>query len=254
MKTIAHAVLIAALALSPAVKAQQPSTGYVFRSVVEPGTIIGGRAFISETTLGSAVLSDSGEVAFVASGPGVPRAVFTSRRIVAKQGDVIGGKYIMLLPADALLAINNVGQVAFEAWYADSKELADAGEATGRGIFVDDHLASTAIFDHRGNATPFTLTDDGRIVIQPLGPAPAPASHKASPEDMLRRIPIKPPKGLPVGIPPPAGRPRQQANQIAGERPFSPPFSTNHRGEILIPVNFGKGGFPPFFSVRRSVK
>jgi hypothetical protein len=189
MKTIAHVVLIAALAVSPAVKAQQPSTGYVFRSVVEPGAIIGGRTLTQETTVGRAVLSDSGEVAFVASEPGAPPAVFTSRRIVARQGDVRGGKYIMLLPADAILAINNAGQVAYEAWYAESKEFAATGEATGRGIFVDDHLASTAVFDHRGNAAAFTLTDDGRIIVRNGGPSPAPASPGANPEDMLRRIP-----------------------------------------------------------------
>ena len=168
MKTITHAVLITALALS-AVKAQ-PSAGYVFRTVAQPGSIIGGRTFTEKTIIGSAALNDVAEVAFVASVPSplpiAVFAVFTSRRIVAREGDVIGGKHILLIPPDAILAINNAGQVAYEAWYADTREMALSGDPSGRGIFVDDHLASDAVFDAHGHAAPFIFTDDGRIVLQ----------------------------------------------------------------------------------------
>lgn len=118
MKTISHVFFVAALALPVAVnplagQAQQPSTRYAFHTVAQPGTIIGGRTFTRETVIGSAALNDAAEVAFVAKAPSPqPVTVFTSRRIVAKEGDVIGGKYIVLIPADAILAINNAGQVA----------------------------------------------------------------------------------------------------------------------------------------------
>ena len=146
MKTIVF--LIAALALTPAVKAQQPSTAYEFQSVVQPGAFIGGRTFIAGTTIGSVALSDAGEAAFIAGETGpAPKTIFTTRRIVARQGDEIGGKIIVLLADDAVLQINEAGQVAFEAWYADTREKAASREGLGRGIFVDNRLVFTAPFD-----------------------------------------------------------------------------------------------------------
>ena len=71
-----------------------------------------------------------------------------------------------LLPTDAILAINNAGQVAYEAWYADTEEMGRRLDSSGRGIFVDDHLASNTMFDAHGNAFPFVFTDDSRIVVE----------------------------------------------------------------------------------------
>jgi hypothetical protein len=234
MKIITPVFLITALALSPAVKAQQPR--YAFRTVAQPGTIIGGRTFTRETVIGSAALNDAGEAAFIAKEPSPhPVAVFTSRRIVAKEGDVIGGKYIVLIPPDAILAINNAGQVAYEAWYADSWQRASAMDYSGRGIFVDDHLASDAVFDARGNASPFIFTDDGRIVFEHQGPA-SPAS-KNTPARLRLKLPRES-----VDITTGTNRPAQR-KQAAVEHPALAPFPVNHRGQIVIPVNFGAEGF-----------
>jgi hypothetical protein len=241
MKTIAHVFLIAALALPTAVKAQQPSTRYVFRTVAQPGTIIGGRTFTRETVIGSAALNDSGEVAFVASEstsrPNTVFTVFTSRRIVAREGDVIGGKYILLIPPDAILAINNAGQVAYEAWYADTKEMAASGDPSGRGIFVDDHLASDAVFDAHGNAAPFIFTDDGRIVIENPHASPVSPSPKNTPARLRLKLPRES-----VDIATGTNRPAQR-KQAAVEHHALAPFPINHRGQIVIPVNFDSGGF-----------
>ena len=208
---------------------------------MQPGTIIGGRTFTRETIIGSAALNDSAEVAFVASEPSPqPIAVFTvfsSRRIVAREGDVVGGKYILLIPANAILAINNAGQVAYEAWYADTREMALSGDPTGRGIFVDDHLASDAVFDAHGNAAPFIFTDDGRIVIQHPHASPVPPSPKSAPARLRLKLPRES-----VDITTGTNRPAQR-KQAAVEHRALAPFPMNHRGQILIPVNFGADGF-----------
>jgi hypothetical protein len=236
MKTITHVILIAALALPTAVTAQQPSTRYAFHTVAQPGTIIGGRTFTRETVIGSAAINDAAEVAFVAKAPSPqPVAVFTSRRIVAREGDVIGGKYIVLIPADGILAINNAGQVAYEAWYADTWERASAMDYSGRGIFVDDHLASNEVFDARGNPSPFIFTDDGRIVVQNPGHAPA------SPKNAPARIGLKLPRES-VSVSAGAGRAAPH-KPSAAVHPSLMPFPMNHHGQILIPVNFGAEGF-----------
>jgi hypothetical protein len=240
--TLLHLTAIASLAVTGA-GAQTTPSAFDFRAVVRPGTIIGGHVFTLESTIGNAVLNDSGEPAFVAGEPWpqVP-AVFTSRRIVARQGDVIDGKYILELPPNAILAINNAGQVAYEAWYSDNKALFDAGEESGLGVFVENHLASDAEFDAHKNATPFTLTDDGRIVFQSSGASRAPSSAKSG---VLDRIHIKPPTGFPLNIPPnltTANRQQPNPGQHPGDRTAPPLFPTNHRGQVLIPVNFKNGG------------
>jgi hypothetical protein len=235
-------ILVTALALGPAVKAQQPSNPYVFRNVVQPGTVIGARTFTAQTAIGSAALNDAGEVAFVAGETGTASgAVFTSHRIVARQGDVIDGRIIVLLPMEAILAINNANQVAYEAWYADSREIAMSGKVSGRAMFVDNHLASTEIFDARGGAAPFILTDDGRIVL--LNPSPEPATPKGKPE-ILGRIRIKPPKDSPVTVAPiPIRGNRQQAEKRASVERSHSLFPVNDSGQVVIPVNFQGGGF-----------
>lgn len=241
MKIITPVFLITALTLSPAVKAQQPRARYAFRTVAQPGSSVAGRTFTEKTIIGSAVLNDVTEIAFVASEPSpLPIAVFTvftSRRVVAREGDVIGGKHILLIPPDAILAINNAGQVAYEAWYADTKEMAASGDPSGRGIFVDDHLASDAVFDARGNALPFIFTDDGRIVIENPHASPVFPSPKNAPA----RIRLKLPRES-VDITTGVNRPAQR-KQAAVEHPALVPFPMNHRGQIVIPVNFDGGGF-----------
>jgi hypothetical protein len=228
-------ILVTALALSPAVKAQ---VRFEYRTVLQPGAVIAGHELPPQTVIGSAATNDNGEAVFVASGPGLP-AVFTLHRIVARQGDIIDGKFITLLVADARIAINNAGQVAWEAWYADDKNTAASGEASGRGIFVDSRLVFTVPWN--AEFQPFTLGDDGRLVISRERPAEAKASPQAGP-DILNRIRIRPPKDSPVGIAPaPPNRPQRAAKEKAA--PALAPFAVNHRGQVLIPVNFAGGGF-----------
>jgi len=236
MKIITPVVLITALTLSPAVKAQQPATRYAFRAVARPGSIIGGRTLAKEAVIGSAAINDAGEVAFVAKEPSPERVtVFTSRRLVAREGDVVGGKYIVLIPPDAILAINNAGQVAYEAWYADTWERAAAMDYSGRGIFVDDHLASNEVLNADGNPFPFIFTDDGRIVVQHPGHAPA------SPKNAPARIGLKLPRES-VSITTGESRTAQHKPSSA-PRPMAIVFPMNHHGQILIPVNFAAEGF-----------
>ena len=194
------------IAVAALASAQAETPRFQFRAVVQPGTTIAGRTFTPASAIGAAAVNDAGEVAFIVSEAGVPPTLFTSRRIVARQGDLVGGKFIVLLPHDGILAINNAGQVAYEAWYADSRELATAGDASGRGIFVDDHLASDEVFDAHGNAALFILTEDGRIALERPGPVRVPANP-----GVTGRIRIRPPKDSPVSITPIPIRPNRPA-------------------------------------------
>jgi hypothetical protein len=168
-------VFLAALFALVALKAQPPTSAYNLRLVAEPGTTIGGQTFTEYTTIYRALLNDAGEIVFSAYlGYGNDAAaIFTSHRLVAKEGDAIDGKIIVTIPWDAVIAINNAGQVAYEAWYADIKEAAASRETSGEGVFVDDRLAvrltSTA-------KEPFTLTDDGHVVFQREAKPSAPAA------------------------------------------------------------------------------
>lgn len=230
-------VLTTALLCCMGARAQTTTTpAYDFRAVVQTGTVIGGHTFTLATRIGGAALNDAGEVAFIASGTGPsPDAVFTSRHIVASQGDVIDGKTIVqIFSTDAGIAINEAGQVAWEGWYTGS----NGKGPWGRGIFVGNRLVFAAPFDSELPA--FTLTEDGRIVTQSSSPSPAPAAKANS--NILGRIGIKLPKGLPLTISPSPNKPERRLTASA-KQSCSSPFPTNRNGEILIPVNFDRGGF-----------
>jgi hypothetical protein len=258
MKTgnIMHLFLNAALALSPALWSQpinQPQfsiaessagvlpSGFDFRVAAHSGMAIGYRAFTPSTTVSVVALNDLGEVAFMAdSGDGTSPAVFTSRRTVARQGDTIEGRYIVAIPYDSVVAINNVGQVAFQAWYADTPE---PGRPSGLGIFVDNHRATTVAADASGKPHGFTLTDDGRVVVD--SPCPLPSAPPSKPKSgVLDRIRIAPAKGFPISIAPSPTKPAAKEQDPAPcvvQRPPAPQYPTNHRGQIVIPMNLRTG-------------
>ncbi len=108
---------------------------------------------------------------------------------------------------------------------------------SGRGIFVDDHLASDAVFDAHGNAAPFIFTDDGRIVIQYPHASPVSPAPKSAPARLRLKLPRES-----VDITTGANRAAQR-KQAPVQHPALAPFPMNHRGQILIPVNFGAEGF-----------
>jgi hypothetical protein len=220
--------------------------------VLLPGATIAGRTLAVDATIGSAALNDAGEIAFaVYCGDGTV-GIFTSRRIVVRQGDEVDGKFISVLSIGSPIAINNRGQVAFEAWYADSKESDQADGWWNRGIFIDNHFVSTVPSDK----TPLslTLTDDGRVLVNEQQRASATSVPTARPPaqqkkgGLLDRLQIKLPKNLPVGIDP--SKPQQAPSAAAhGEKPEAgpvpalPQLRANARGQVVIPVNLGPGGF-----------
>jgi hypothetical protein len=255
-KTMIHLLLNAALPLSPLwsqpINQSQPPmaersagqlpSGFDLRVAAHSGMAIGNRAFNPSTTAVSVALNDVGEIAFVADfGDGTSPAVFTSRRTVARQGDVIEGRYIVAVPYDSVVAINNVGQVAFQAWYTDTPE--PGRQPSGIGIFVENHLAATLPADASGRPRALALTDDGRVVVDT--PCPPPSAPPSKPKSsVLDRVRIAPPKGFPISIAPsPAQRPakEQEAAACVVARPPVPQFPTNHRGQIVIPINLRPG-------------
>jgi len=225
--------------------AQQPTTAYKFRVIVEPQMTIAGHKFAPDTVIGSVALNDVGEVAFTAIDDAFVE-VFTSKRIVAESGDAKDGKYIVLIPLDAVVAINNAGQVAYHGWYTDTREPGTLGNISGLGIFVENHLAFTQAPD--SIKAPFTLSDDGQVIRKPeakpsLAAAdPAPPDIRKAPR-LLDQIHINPPKGFPTN--PGQKQHKNQQSQPntapALQDPF-PVLRTNRRGQILVSVNF-EGGF-----------
>ena len=163
--------LILALFCPLAVKAQQPTPTYLFRTIVSTGSNVGGTTLPSGAVLDGIALSDTGEVAFAAhwsEGGRERTAILTSHHLIARDGDTLDGKYLTRINATAL-AIDNAGQVAFEAIYGDPSQ---TGIFVGRKFIL---ALSTA-----GADNDFLLSDDGKIVLRaaiaasPGTPASAP--------------------------------------------------------------------------------
>jgi len=174
MKNIMQLFISAALLLSPTVEGQQTTQpeasapAFDFRSVVEPGMTIDGHTFTPDTIFGSVALNDQGDFAFIAhwNSPTEQEALFTARGIVARTGDVIDGHYINAIPLDAKIAINNLGQVAFEANF--SEQPPDSSfRSVVRGVFLDNHLVLKPFL----NPVDFDLANDGRFVSEQTEPS-----------------------------------------------------------------------------------
>jgi hypothetical protein len=247
--------LILTLLLSTAARSQQPSTAYDYRVLAQPGMTIDGHRFTPDTVIGSVALNDSGQTAFIVlwkdTTGNVRTSVFTPTRYVADEAEGLPGIYTESIPADGRLAINSAGQVAFELIYSE----AGSNPQKWDGIFVDGQLALRRSLDAAGS--PFTLTDDGQVLPGPQKPGaapapPTPATAQGKPS-LLDQLHMKPPK-LPFGITvgpksPTANQPRPASGQPAVRPPLTgtaSPFMdmrTNRRGQVLIPINFGTGGF-----------
>jgi len=220
-----------------------------FKSLAKPGVSIGGHAFSSRASVGNVALNNAGEAAFIVYDGDGPEsgAVYTSKRIVAKSGDAMGGKIVMSIPPGSHVAVNDAGQVAFEAWYADNKQVATAGAFSGLGVFVGDHLVLKTSLGEKEAPPTFALAEDGQVSLADTArtpEAPVQPAQKSS-GSMLDRVRVKIPKGLPVTIAQGPGRPNhpQAGAPAPSMRKDEPLFPTNRHGEILVPVNLHEGGF-----------
>jgi hypothetical protein len=237
LATLLFTGTLCALALT----AQTPT--YEFRSVVQPGSVIAGHRFTDLTSIGNVAINDNGEFAFMATfldEEGPRSAVFTSQRIVARQGDVVDGKPIFFFPKYGGIAINKSGQVAFEAEYLETRD--PGGRETG--IFVDNRLAVPGLY----GPVSFSLTDDGRVELErPTRAQQAPASQRKP--GLLDRMSIKPPRlpnNVPVTIAPEPQRPPRQSMgrpPLTASPALFDEMRVNKRGEVLIPVNLVPRGF-----------
>ncbi len=149
-----------ALTAASAINAQQqPQPAYQPLSGMQAG-MTPTPSFDANSYVEGVSLSDAGELAYVvhSGDPGNERtAVITSKRLVARDGEVIEGKTITRVWASAL-AINARGRVAFEADFKDAN-------GSARGIFIDKHFV-TAI-KSAGEPSDFALTADGRVIVKP---------------------------------------------------------------------------------------
>jgi hypothetical protein len=237
---------IPALALTALASASAQPTAFEFRAVVAPGSTIAGHRFTEDTAIAEAAINDADEVAFIATfieDDGPHTAVFTSQRIVARQDDVIDGKYIASFPPHGGVAINRAGQVAFAAVYTESLDERGLGEI---GIFVENRLA--VHMPRLYGPVAFSLSDDGRVELKQQTPARQ-ATASQQKQGLLDRIRIKPPRlpnDVPVTVAPePSAQPHQSAPRPQLVNPLSPfeVMCVNRRGDVLIPVNLAPRGF-----------
>jgi hypothetical protein len=229
--------LIAALTLNA-----QPSTpAYDFRAIVQPGMIIGGHAFSPDTVVDSASLNEAGEVAFLChwrENGDVIGGVFTSHRLVVRQGEIFDdGTYLVIFPEHATVAINAAGSVAYVGQYAGK----DADGAYG--IFIERRLALGPLY--LDPPIPFTLTDDGRVLLTHATTAKSAAQKRPGVLDRVQIRMPKMPKDVPVAISPSRNTPVKSAPvlPIRGERPPFPVMAANHSGQQVILVKLAPSGF-----------
>jgi hypothetical protein len=164
MKLLNKAIRVITLCTAGAlaVHAQQnplSSAAYRFETLI-PGTPMGDNTFDPDAVVDGTAINDAGEVAFVAhwlDGSVERAAVFTTKRIVASEGELIGGKAISGISA-ACLTINSAGQVAYEATFTDL-----SGSQTG--VFVEKRFLLA--LSNGGTAGDFVFTNDGRVLPRP---------------------------------------------------------------------------------------
>jgi hypothetical protein len=151
---------------------QPPTSAYEFRPVFTAATNIGGHALTVRQKVEGIALNDNGEVAAVFhwnEGDRQHSAVITSRRVVARDGDVLGGKSIASINATSL-SLSASGQVAFEAVY---------GSPSQTGIFVERKFIEALSVS--GSPDDFTLSDDGKVTLKAaVAAAATPAAPSGS--------------------------------------------------------------------------
>jgi hypothetical protein len=226
--------------------AQQPIPTYSFRPVVPPGTTIADHSFTDDTVIENIVLNSSGEVGFVArwtDSDDNRSAVYTSHRLVARDGETIGGKTLTAIVGS--IAINSTGRVAYEA------EWNDPAAATARGVFLERDLVFAIDPSATGTGPDFILTDDGKIIPRPgvrlaSPPTAAPASEPAKKKgiglgNLGLRLPDSIAKRVPLTIKPNGTKPDQQTpsptppQQKPPAQPAPPAFS-KPIGPCTMPV------------------
>ena len=193
-------LITGAVLASLALNAQQPAPTMSFRAIIQPGTTIGDHSF-TEDTIENVILNDAGEVAFVTnwevSGEeNIHSGLFTSRRIVAIDGETIDGKILNFIAKDPI-AINASGHVAYEAAYI-------VGDKTSHGVFLDHQFQFEIDPNATGTGPDFTLTDDGRIIPRPglrLIPPSAPLQPKKKSHFSLGSLPVSLPDSVTKRIP-----------------------------------------------------
>jgi hypothetical protein len=232
---------------------------YRITPVITPDTVIDGQSIRPCLRVDTLAINDSAEIAFSTycrtGDYEITDMLFTSRHLIAKDGDVIDGKHIKVFPTEHIVVINSHGQVAYLALYVDDWKDAENEDKWRIAICVDHHIVST--FPPDQQITSLTLTDEGKVSfnqpvqqIAPTSPSTPSAAAQKIP-GILRQIPIKLPslrlpKNVPIGIPSipqvpqspsgPANAPRTRA-------PLFPTFASNSRGQIVIPANLPDGHF-----------
>jgi hypothetical protein len=201
----------------------QPAN-YQFAFVVSTGARIAGHTFTPTTSFEGVALNDVGEVAFVArwqEGGRERTAVFTSKRLVARDGDQIDGKGPLSRILANSLSINSGGTVAFEAVIG--------GAVTHTAIFVERHYKTGLA--KSGASNDFTLEDNGEVALKAAVAAPEAASPYSRGTQTARatgayttlqqlesiygrRFPVAIPN--PVGAIPNPAPPRQTAREAIG--------------------------------------
>jgi len=149
---------------------------------------MGDHTFEPDAVVDGTAINDAGEVAFVAhwqDGSVERAAVFTSKRIVASEGELIGGKAITGISA-ACLTINNAGQVAYEATFTDT-----SGSQTG--VFVEKRFVLG--LSNGGTANDFVFTNDGRVLPRPGIAVAAAAPVQPAPSSSATPAPQSTPSG-----------------------------------------------------------
>jgi hypothetical protein len=237
-----------ALFATLALKAQQPTPTHSFRPVVQPGTTIADHSF-TEDAIEDVVLNDSGEVGFVArwtDSDDNRSAVYTSHRLVARDGETVGGKTLTAIVGS--IAINSTGRVAYEA------EWNDPAAATARGVFLERDLVFAIDPSATGTGPDFILTDDGKIIPRPgvrlaSPPTAAPASEPAKKKgiglgNLGLRLPDSIAKRVPLTIKPNGTKPDQQTQPAtstpAPPKPITPPTAPT------FPKSTGPCAMPAF--------
>jgi hypothetical protein len=142
---------------------------------VVAGAPTGDYSLDPDAVIDATAINDAGEVAFIAhwtDGSQQRAAVFTSKHLVASEGELIGGKTITGI-SPAALAINNAGQVAFEATCAEP-----SGSQTG--VFVEKRFILA--LNSAGTSSDFVFTNDGRVLPKAgiAVPAPPPLAQAQS--------------------------------------------------------------------------
>jgi len=147
---------------------------YTYQTEIRTGMNIDGYPITPTTTLDTVVMNDAGAIAMTAhqlsGGTGSDHtAVLTPKKLIAQEGQVIDNGKTIVRIATAVLAINNAGNVAWEALWRDSA----SGNKVHTGIFLGAHYVTDFPPFASGAATDFELSDDDHVLLKNLPSAPA---------------------------------------------------------------------------------